>query len=119
MRRAKINEFDFRFVDDSKFDTFFGKLTAGLWEPDTFRFLDSHLVHDTEYIDFGSRIGVTPVSAIKLARHVISIEPEPFCISAIERTIGANGIANVTLIPAALPAENMTTFSCLELYEVR
>jgi FkbM family methyltransferase len=51
---------------------------------------------------------VTPVYATKLAKHVISIEPEPFCIDAIQQTITFNRLDNVTLVPAALSAENST-----------
>ena len=108
MRKAKINEFEFWFIDDPKYNKFFGKLSAGIWEPDTFRFLNSHLNQDTVYFDVGSWIGVTPAYASKLAKHVISIEPEPFCINAIERTIKANAIDNITLVPAALSAEKNT-----------
>lgn len=41
MRKAKINELDFWFIDDSKYNKFFSKLSAGIWEPDTFNFLIS------------------------------------------------------------------------------
>jgi FkbM family methyltransferase len=108
MRKAKINELEFWFIDDAKYNKFFGKLAAGIWEPDTFKFLDAHLDRQTFYFDVGSWIGVTPAYASKRAKHVISIEPEPFCINAIQRTIAANGFDNVTLVAAALSAEKNT-----------
>jgi FkbM family methyltransferase len=108
MRKVKINGQEFWFIDDSKFNKFFDKLAAGIWEPDTFKFLEANLDRKTVYFDVGSWIGVTPAYASKLAKHVVSIEPEPFCIDAIQRTISANSIDNVTLIPAALSAEKST-----------
>lgn len=105
MRKIKISDADFWFIDDEKYNKFYRKLAAGTWEPETFAFLNEFLDKKTYYFDVGSWIGVTPAYAAKRAKHVVSVEPEPFCISAIERTIAANELGNVTLLAGALSAE--------------
>ncbi len=102
MRELAFAGMTAKVIDDRKFDKFYRKLAAGSWEPETFAFLSRYLDKDTVYIDVGSWIGITPTFASARAKKVIAVEPEPFCVAAIEQVISANGLGNVTLVPAAL-----------------
>ena len=63
MRKIKISDADFWFIDDEKYNKFYRKLAAGTWEPETFAFLNEFLDKKTHYFDVGSWIGVTPAYA--------------------------------------------------------
>jgi FkbM family methyltransferase len=100
----KVNFFgaELFLVNSPKFEKFFSKLQAGVWEPQTFAFIEKHVDRDTVYLDIGSWIGVTPAWASFKAKRVIAVEPEPYCCNVIENVIAANSIDNITLLKAAL-----------------
>jgi FkbM family methyltransferase len=100
----KVNFFgaELFLVNSPKFEKFFSKLRAGIWEPQTFAFIEKHVDRDTVYLDIGSWIDVTPAWASFKAKRVIAVEPEPYCCNVIENVVAANGIDNITLLKAAL-----------------
>lgn len=89
-----------RLPDLPEYRKFYRKLEAGLWEPDTFRLLEAKLDRSTVYIDVGGWIGVTPLWASHIAKHVVIVEPDPRCRAILEELI--RSYANVTLLEGAL-----------------
>jgi FkbM family methyltransferase len=94
-----------KLLDDPRYDTFYKKLITRRWEPATFDVLSRMVDADTTYIDIGAWIGVTPLWAAGRARHVIAVEPDPFCTSVLRFLMVENGSTNITLLEGALANE--------------
>jgi FkbM family methyltransferase len=86
--------------DLPEYRKFYRKLEAGTWEPDTFQLLEAKLDRNTVYIDVGGWIGVTPLWASYIAKHVVIVEPDPRCRAILGELI--RSYANVTLLDGAL-----------------
>ena len=81
---------------------FWHKVSAGRWEPDTFRVLDAHLDADHDYLDIGAWIGPTVLYGARKARHVWAFEPDPAAFRALSWNIELNDLQNVSAFAAAL-----------------
>lgn len=99
-------------ADLPQYRKFYGKLTAGSWEPRTFETLRKALDRDTVYVDIGGWIGVTPFWASRLAKAVIVVEPDPACLEIL--TALAPLYPNVTIVPGALSPEKRVTIHAVE-----
>ena len=93
--------------DLADYAKFYGKLSAGIWEPRTFEVLARNLDAGTVYIDIGAWIGVTPLWASAISKRVIAVEPDPKCFAILQSL--ATGYGNVAVIHAALSPDPRVT----------
>ena len=102
MNRVEVRYFGrtVSLPDLPEYRKFYRKLEAGAWEPDTFRLLEAKLDRSTVYIDVGGWIGVTPLWASHIAKHVVVVEPDPKCRVILRELI--RPYANITLLEGAL-----------------
>jgi FkbM family methyltransferase len=96
-----------KLLDDPRYDIFYQKLVSQRWEPATFDVLSRLVDADTTYIDIGAWIGVTPLWAAQKARHVVAVEPDPFCTQVLRFLMSENGTTNITLMEGALANERI------------
>jgi FkbM family methyltransferase len=101
-----------RLPDLPEYRKFYRKLEAGLWEPDTFRLLEAKLDRSTVYIDVGGWIGVTPLWASHIAKHVVVVEPDPTCRAILRELV--RSYVNVTLLEAALSPQKQVRLHAVD-----
>jgi FkbM family methyltransferase len=77
--------FPIRLPQLHRYRKFYDKLRAGAWETRTFRVLGAHLDEQTNYVDIGAWIGVTPFWASHIAKSVVAVEPDPQCIEILRQ----------------------------------
>lgn len=95
-----------KLIDDARYDKFYSKLITGKWEPETFKVLAAMIDGTTTYIDIGAWIGVTPLWAAAVAKKVVAVEPDPYCVQILRFLIGENGCQNIVLLDGALAKED-------------
>jgi FkbM family methyltransferase len=86
--------------DLREYSKFYGKLASGGWEQNTFATLARNLDRDTVLIDIGAWIGVTPMWSAQIAKKVIAVEPDPKCVTILNRLAPQAG--NVMVVEGAL-----------------
>lgn len=89
-----------QLADLPEYRKFYGKLSAGLWEPRTLKALSQYLDRDTVMIDIGAWIGVTSFFAAQIAGKVVAVDPDPKCIAILEGLAAGN--PNVKVLKGAL-----------------
>jgi FkbM family methyltransferase len=95
-----------------EYQKFYAKLAAGAWEPHTFEKLRRFLTPNTVYLDIGGWIGVTPFWASRIARKVITVEPDPICRDILRRLLPL--YPNVTLLEGALSPKSEVTVHAVD-----
>ncbi len=86
--------------DIPKYSKFYGKLSSGTWEPNTFSVLGRNLNRNTVYVDIGAWIGVTPFWATHHAKSVIAVEPDPACVEVLNNL--SSNYSNLRILHGAL-----------------
>jgi FkbM family methyltransferase len=85
--------------------SFWRRLRAGRWEPETFAILDT-LEPMSVYWDLGAWIGPTVLYAARKARHVVCLEPDPAAYEFLLANVRLNRLTNVTPLHLALGARS-------------
>lgn len=86
-------------ADLPEYRKFYGKLSAGCWEPRTLEMLLRYLDRDTVLVDIGAWIGVTPFFAAQIAKAVVAVDPDPKCVAILRHL--ATRRDNVTVLEGA------------------
>lgn len=90
-----------RVVDSQR--SFWDKVDAGSWEPETQAFLAERIRPETVFIDLGAWIGPTTLIAASLGARVVAFEPNPDAREIMRRSVEASGLADrVLLVPNAI-----------------
>jgi len=105
--------FDVELADRPEFARFYSKLEKDRWEPETFDMLRSMLDKDTVFIDIGGWNGALPFWASNLAKHVVTVEPDPFCVPILKQ-LADNKRDNVTVIDAALTTDSSVVINSVK-----
>jgi len=86
-----------------------GVVLAGIDEPWMIELLKHLLKHTSGlFVDVGINIGQTlaVVKTVAPSRHYMGFEPNPVCVSYVHELIRLNGLADCTIVPAALHRED-------------
>src|SRR5215207_1085331 len=70
--------------------TFWDRVEAGRWEPETLAAIDWLVDADTTFLDLGAWVGPTALYAAGVARRVIAVEADPAALDQLRRNLGAN-----------------------------
>lgn len=91
-------------IDSIYGDTFWEKVQAGKYEPDTFSFLLRSVDSDTLFIDVGAAIGAMTLFVAHLGSSVIAIEPHPKIFNILAKNVSLNPSVEktVSLVKGAL-----------------
>jgi FkbM family methyltransferase len=86
--------------------TFWNKVDAGLWEPETLATLKSNLSLQTTFLDIGAWVGPTTLFGAAHAAHVIAVEADPAALSQLRINLALNPAlaGKVTLVDRAISA---------------
>jgi FkbM family methyltransferase len=79
-------------------------LQTGVWEPDTWEIIDSHLPSDGTFIDVGAHIGYFSLKAAKKVGpggRVVSIEPNPRTLIELNENLRQSGAKQAVVQPVA------------------
>ncbi|WP_411882533.1 FkbM family methyltransferase [Polaromonas sp. YR568] len=87
---------------------FWGRVAAGLWEPQTFEVFQRFLRPDRSYIDVGAWIGPTVLYGALLSRRVHALEPDPVAFAELAANVDANPALRrkIHLHPCGIGPEN-------------
>lgn len=86
--------------------SFWDRVNAGTWEPETFDFFDRFITRDTTVLDIGGWIGPTAIYAAHRAKQVYAFEPDPVAFGVLAANHAANpGLTNLELVNAAVATE--------------
>jgi FkbM family methyltransferase len=77
-------------VADGKYDSFWRRVAAGAWEPDTFAIFDRFLDRRHCYIDIGTWIGPTLLYGSQIAATAFGLEPDPIAFAELAHNIELN-----------------------------
>ncbi len=80
-------------------DKFWQKASDGLWEPETFDFIDSIPQGNSVFVDIGAWIGIFSLYAYSKKIRTVSVEPDPKAYSEL--------IGNITLNEARISSYNV------------
>lgn len=87
-------------------ETFWRRVAAGEWEPDTFHVLARCLRSDSVYVDAGAWIGATALFAAARCRKVYCIEPDAAAYERLLFNLRVNHTSNALPLHAALGTAN-------------
>ena len=88
MRRVAAGDVSFVVVDDK--ETFWDKLEAGAWEPETISALSAFLGEGTTLVDVGAWIGPITLIAAAKGSNVLAFEPDPRAFALLAANVAAN-----------------------------
>ena len=75
---------------------------TGRWDDDVGRTIRSILKADDVFVDIGANVGYFSLMASKICRKVISFEPNPTCLTQLNRNIEINKAKNIDIRPIGL-----------------
>ena len=73
----------------------------GVFEPETLRFLRSHITSDSVFVDVGANIGAFSIPLAGCVKRVIAIEPSPQVLPYLRRNVALNHLSNVEIAACA------------------
>jgi FkbM family methyltransferase len=88
MRRIAAGPVSFD-VDDDK-DTFWDRVEAGRWEPETLAALAAQVGPGTTVLDIGAWVGPITLLCAGLGAEVLALEPDPRAFAMLTRNVAAN-----------------------------
>ncbi|MEM9989283.1 MAG: FkbM family methyltransferase [Pseudomonadota bacterium] len=80
---------------------FWKAAVSGRWETETIDYLTQHLRKETVVLDIGAWIGPVTLLCSRLAKNVVSFEPDPVAFSQLEKNVERN-CHNVEITNAAV-----------------
>lgn len=94
-------------ADDARKD-FWRRVSAGVWEPQTFEVFQRFLRPDRSYIDIGAWIGPTVLYGAMLSRRAHALEPDPVAFAELQANVEANPALQpkVSLYPYGISPES-------------
>jgi len=87
-------------------ETYWRRVEAGEWEPDTFEVLAKCLHPGAVYVDVGAWVGATVLFAAARCESVYCIEPDPAAYERLLANLRMNRVTNAHPFHAALGAAN-------------
>ena len=105
-RAARIGGRVVQVADDQP--TFWDRVAAGRWEPDTLAVIDEIVDDRTTFVDLGAWVGPTALYAAAIARRVVAVEADPAALDQLRRNLAANPelAARVEVVPRAVHARD-------------
>jgi FkbM family methyltransferase len=88
MRRIAMGPVSFE-VDDDK-ETFWDKMEAGQWEPETLAALAGRVGPGTTMLDIGAWVGPITLLCASLGAEVLALEPDARAFAMLTRNVAAN-----------------------------
>ncbi len=98
--------------DDERYSWIRSMLARNRWERETFATLSRFLDKETAYVDVGGWIGVLPFWAERIAKRVITLEPDPYCNSTLSELKMQNN-SRVEIINAALSDKSSVSLNAM------
>ena len=80
-RNIKLRETVLSVADDQP--TFWNKVEAGLWEPETLALIDQQITPGTTFLDLGAWVGPTALYAAARGARVIALEADPVALAQL------------------------------------
>jgi FkbM family methyltransferase len=101
-RAVKIGKRTLQVDDDQP--TFWRRVEAGEWEPDTLAFLDAEIDARTTFLDLGAWVGPTALYAAFAAERVVAVEADPAALDQLARNLATNPplSGKIEVIPRAV-----------------
>jgi len=87
-RNIKLRETVLSVADDQP--TFWNKVEAGLWEPETLALIDQQITPGTTFLDLGAWVGPTAPYAAARGARVIALEADPVALAQLQRNLAVN-----------------------------
>jgi FkbM family methyltransferase len=86
--------------------TFWDRVEAGRWEPETLAAIDRLVDADTTFLDLGAWVGPTALYAAGVARRVIAVEADPAALDQLRRNLEVNPdlARRIEVVPRAVHA---------------
>jgi FkbM family methyltransferase len=86
--------------------TFWERVEAGRWEPETLAAIDRLIDERTTFLDLGAWVGPTALYAAGRARRVIAVEADPAALDQLRRNLDANSdlARHIEVVPRAVHA---------------
>ncbi|HYI90344.1 MAG TPA: FkbM family methyltransferase [Beijerinckiaceae bacterium] len=105
-RAARIGGRVVQVADDQP--TFWDRVAAGRWEPDTLAVIDAIVDDRTTFVDLGAWVGPTALYAAAIARRVVAVEADPAALDQLRRNLAVNPelAARVEVVPRAVHARD-------------
>src|SRR5215207_163888 len=87
--------------------TFWDRVEAGRWEPETLAAIDWLVDADTTFLDLGAWVGPTALYAAGVARRVIAVEADPAALEQLRRNLDVNPdlARRIEVVPRAVHAD--------------
>jgi FkbM family methyltransferase len=88
--------------------TFWDRVEAGRWEPQTLAVIDRLVDGRTTFVDLGAWVGPTTLHAAAAARRIIAVEADPAALDQLRRNLAANPdlARRVEVVPRAVHARD-------------
>lgn len=110
MRRVSLHGEDFT-VEEAASEArwnFWGRATAGAWEPGTFEAIDRLCWPGSTFVDIGAWIGPFSLYASRRCATVYAVEPDLAAAEQLVRNALHNDIRNIVLDPCAISDQTGT-----------
>jgi FkbM family methyltransferase len=103
-RTVRMGNRAIRVADEQP--TFWDRVEAGRWEPQTLAAIDRLVNADTTFLDLGAWVGPTALYAAGIAQRVIAIEADPAALDQLRRNLAANSdlAQRIEIVPRAVHA---------------
>jgi FkbM family methyltransferase len=90
--------------------TFWDRVAAGRWEPETLAAIDRLVDRRTTFFDLGAWVGPTALYAAGRARRVIAVEADPAALDQLRRNLAVNPdlAKRIDLVPRAVHGQDGT-----------
>jgi FkbM family methyltransferase len=87
--------------------TFWDRVEAGGWEPQTLAAIDRLVDARTTFLDLGAWVGPTALYAAGMARRVVAVEADPAALDQLRRNLAVNPdlARRIEVVPRAVHAQ--------------
>jgi FkbM family methyltransferase len=103
-RAVRIGSRVIRVADDQP--TFWDRVEAGQWEPETLAAIDGLVDSRTTFLDLGAWVGPTTLYAAGIGRHIVAVEADPAALDQLRRNLAVNPdlAERIEVVPRAVHA---------------
>jgi FkbM family methyltransferase len=98
----KINGKIFSVSNDDRYQSFWRFFNDGSWESSTLNVIKNNLNHDDIYVDIGTWVGPTVLTAASTGCTVYGYEPDPVAFAELQANINLNKLERINIENAAL-----------------
>lgn len=106
MNKINVNNKTYAVTNDDRYESFWRFFNDGSWESSTLNIIKNNLLPEDIYIDIGTWVGPTVLTACSTGCTVFGYEPDPIAYAELQENLTINDVKNVNIQNAALFNKN-------------